>query len=206
MLLQVQRSGDSGSPRDKGSTSCSRASTTAGSIVVIFLRPAPDRRMWPGSMLPPPPASSCLPRVIVVRAIPVIRDTVDTPPRPRAAASEAAKRRSDRSSSVGASCRNRKRILSSVFTREVYHIRRICVAFILCRRLSCTPPRVCYPQRAVWRRLLGNPRRLVPPAFRARGIQIDDILLLVSGAGDGRSDDSVATLSGRCPRVRMTSA
>ena len=47
----VQRSGDSGSPRDSGSTSASSAGTSPGSVSASFLRPPPGARTR-GSGLP----------------------------------------------------------------------------------------------------------------------------------------------------------
>src|SRR3970040_1133471 len=48
VLLQVQRSGVSGSPRVSGSIRRSRAPAKRGSWSVIFLSPAPACPQWPG--------------------------------------------------------------------------------------------------------------------------------------------------------------
>jgi len=47
MLLQVQRSGDSGSPRVTGSTSRSRSRSRVGSFATAFLRPPQDAECVP---------------------------------------------------------------------------------------------------------------------------------------------------------------
>src|SRR5436309_3286751 len=46
-LLQVQRSGDIGSPRVNGSTRASRSSNSVVSVSVLGLRPPPGRRTRP---------------------------------------------------------------------------------------------------------------------------------------------------------------
>jgi hypothetical protein len=52
VLLQIQRKGDSGSPRVSGSIKYSSESRSLGSLAVIFLRPAPERRIRPGIVVP----------------------------------------------------------------------------------------------------------------------------------------------------------
>ena len=46
--LVVHRNGDSGSPRETGSTNASSAATRSGSVTAIAGRPAPGRRTRPG--------------------------------------------------------------------------------------------------------------------------------------------------------------
>ena len=120
MLLQVQRSGDSGSPRVEGSTSLCMAASNWGSSSVRRLRPAPGRRTrGAGSFTP---AANCFfPRSTVVLARPVARTTAASPPRPSARASLAAQSRRCRSSSAGESARYFLRMLVST-ARSMPHI------------------------------------------------------------------------------------
>ena len=57
-LLDVHRSGDSGSPRVAGSISRSRSSTTNGSVSTTGRRPPPDRRTCPRSTRSPDSTSA----------------------------------------------------------------------------------------------------------------------------------------------------
>jgi len=59
-LLQVHRSGDSGSPRVTGSTNFSKSRSSAGSLVRAFLRPPPRLRTGPWGV-PPGLASASTP-------------------------------------------------------------------------------------------------------------------------------------------------
>src|ERR1700693_3950432 len=113
-LLIVQRSGCSGSPRCVGATIRSRSSIRRGSASSSGLRPAPARRTRP--FCAAPPASSSSPRPMVLRAIPVMRDTAAIPPQPAANASLVAKTRRCRSSRYGPSVSNRRRIAVSLIT------------------------------------------------------------------------------------------
>jgi hypothetical protein len=78
VLLHVQRKGDSGSPRLKGSTSASNTPGNRGSRTAKLHRPPPGRRTRSsgkgGS------ASSPIPLVMVTRDSPQARLTKDTPP------------------------------------------------------------------------------------------------------------------------------
>src|SRR5215212_8017791 len=112
-LLEVHRSGDSGSPRVDGSTSRSRSSTTPGSVSLIGLRPPPARRTRPGSGRSPA-SSSAIPRRIVLSPIPVTRATSATPTAPCERASAAAHSRRRRSSHSDPNSRQRTRTFSSV--------------------------------------------------------------------------------------------
>ncbi len=76
-LLQVQRNGDSGSPRVVGSTSASRSAQQRRVLRTAGLRPAPGRRTRPdGSSC----ANSLRPRPIVLGAMPVAIATAAMPP------------------------------------------------------------------------------------------------------------------------------
>src|SRR4051794_40940796 len=78
-LLQVQRSGDIGSPRASGSTSASKSPSSVVSCITRFLPPPPGRRTRPGSSSSAA-TSSFKPRPIVLAAIPVPRDSAAMPP------------------------------------------------------------------------------------------------------------------------------
>src|SRR5713101_1650583 len=137
LLLQVQRSGDSGSPRVTGSTRRSSASRIPGCFSSSDGRPAPGRRIR--SPRSSPDSSSLLPARIVIREIPVADDTSDSPPNPRLCASTAAHRRRARSSSTGASASNFSRTAASVslsrLTPTVDHTLSRSVYLNLARRL-----------------------------------------------------------------------
>jgi hypothetical protein len=110
VLLQVQRNGDSGSPRLIGSTKTSSASSNPGSDSVRHLRPPPflRRRLSTaafGFFLRT--SNSCTPRRIVLRDMPVASLTALKPPQPYVCASVAAYCRRIRSSINGASERYR---------------------------------------------------------------------------------------------------
>src|SRR6185312_1782799 len=79
-LLQVQRNGDSGSPRVVGSTSASRSGSSVGSLEIVLLRPAPGRRIRSeGSSC----ANSSRPRPIVLGAAQVAIASAAIPPYPQ---------------------------------------------------------------------------------------------------------------------------
>jgi hypothetical protein len=76
-LLQVQRSGDSGSPRAVGSTKPSKAGAKPGSLDVNAWRPPPSRRIRPeasGAV-----CNSSMPLVNVTRDKPQARLTREMP-------------------------------------------------------------------------------------------------------------------------------
>src|SRR4051795_1479516 len=108
-LLQVQRSGDIGSPRSLGATSASRSSSRAASVATSGLRPPPGRRTRSASSRAAV-ASSFKPRPIVLTAMPVARDTAAIPPYPAVRASVAANSRRRRSSRWGNSKVKRARM------------------------------------------------------------------------------------------------
>src|SRR4051812_35003431 len=108
-LLQVQRSGDIGSPRSLGATSASRSSSRAASVATRGLRPPPGRRTRSASSWATV-ASSFKPRPIVLTAMPVARDTAAIPPYPAVRASVAANSRRLRSSRWGNSKVKRARM------------------------------------------------------------------------------------------------
>ncbi len=99
LLLHVHRSGDIGSPRVSGSTSCSNASFTPGWVFSIPGRPAPARRTRPVTWTPH--SISRRPLRTVSRAKPVAAETRASPPYPMARDSAAAHKRRPRSSSNG---------------------------------------------------------------------------------------------------------
>src|SRR6202041_2418940 len=104
VLLQVQRSGDSGSPRVVSSIIASSLCTSCGSDWVIGLRPPPGRRIRPGQVNPA--SISPIPLWMALRDKPHARLTRLTPPRPKDLASLAAVRRRVRSSKCGQMARN----------------------------------------------------------------------------------------------------
>jgi len=124
MLLQVQRNGDIGSPRDNGSTKRSRSFTRVGSRSQVLFRPAPGRRTLPVDT-PAGREISRWPRITVDRANPVMRHKRDTPPWPIASASAAANKRSVRLSSTGAKRSNLCRISASGLTPLVRRTARL---------------------------------------------------------------------------------
>ena len=84
--MLVHNSGACGSPRVAGSTSSRRSSSNVASPDVSFFRPPPARRTRPAARSDAALRNSASPRPIVLRAIPVMRDSADTPPpacRPR---------------------------------------------------------------------------------------------------------------------------
>jgi hypothetical protein len=88
--LQVQRNGDSGSPRVLGSMSLSNSTTNFGTFAASFLRPPPGLRI-PVAIIFLFFLSSRSPRRIVGREMPVILASVSVPPHPHAFASAATK-------------------------------------------------------------------------------------------------------------------
>src|SRR5580693_6078026 len=80
MLFDTQINGRIGSPSVAGSTKRLSAGTSPGSFSQTDRRPPPARRTCPfGSGCA---SRSCLPRLIVERASPVILETITRPPRP----------------------------------------------------------------------------------------------------------------------------
>ena len=67
----VHRSGDSGSPREPGSTSDSSVAITPGSVSVTDLRPPPGRRVRPNGSSPA--SSSATPLDTVTALMPAAR-------------------------------------------------------------------------------------------------------------------------------------
>src|SRR5712691_5085622 len=105
VLLQVQRSGDSGSPRVSSSMMASNVCRSCGSETVMGLRPAPGRRRRPAGNTTPC-RISLMPLAIALRDSPHARLTRLTPPWPTVIASLAAMRRRARSSNNGHTARN----------------------------------------------------------------------------------------------------
>lgn len=105
MLLQVHRSGDSGSPRVTGSTNFSKSLSNVGSRAANVLRPPPGWRIrlreegLTGTS--GEPWSSRTPRRIVVMERPVASTTAESPPHGNSRASAAAQCRRKDSSMVG---------------------------------------------------------------------------------------------------------
>ena len=99
MDLAVHRSGDSGSPRDSGSTSASSARTSPGSASSTLGRPAPLRRTRPSGSIPD--SSARAPRDTVSALAPATLATSFAPPRPTARASAPSSSRHCRSSRCG---------------------------------------------------------------------------------------------------------
>ena len=77
-LLQVQRRGDSGSPRAVGSTMPSNAHAKPGSLDVNACRPPPSRRTRPGAS--GADCKSATPLINVTRDRPQARLTREMPP------------------------------------------------------------------------------------------------------------------------------
>ncbi len=98
-LLDVQRNGDSGSPRVTGSTKRSRSSITVGSERSSGGLPPPGRLTRPGSSTSSL-SSSARPRLTVDSETPVARTTAAIPPRPAERASTATHNRRPRSSNT----------------------------------------------------------------------------------------------------------
>src|SRR6516165_7875751 len=119
VLLQVQRSGDSGSPRVVSSIIPSSLCTSWGSDWVIGLRPPPGRRIRPGQVTPA--SISRIPLWIALRDKPHARLTRLTPPRPKTLASLAAVRRRVRSSKWGQRVRNFALSSGRVLTPEQHN-------------------------------------------------------------------------------------
>ena len=127
VLLQVQRSGDFGSPRVAGSTSASSAGRKPASVSVSRGRPAPSRRTRcfaaTGTRCLASP-NCFIPAVIVGRVRPTARATTLTPPYPSARASVAAHSRRICSSITPRSASNFSAIRnSSSSTPQFYRIR-----------------------------------------------------------------------------------
>src|SRR5579864_5626612 len=102
VLLVVQASGDSGSPREESSTRASSAGTSPGSVSASFLRPAPARRTRPSGATRPE-SSSAAPFATVCHDAPVILATAPVPPSPAARATAPSVSRRAFSSSSGSS-------------------------------------------------------------------------------------------------------
>src|SRR5215472_9135786 len=145
VLLQVQRSGDSGSPRVVSSIIASSLRTSCGSDWVIGLRPPPGRRIRPGQLTPA--SISRIPLWIALRDKPHARLTRLTPPRPKVLASFAAIRRRVRSSKCDQIARNFALSSERVLTPEQHNADRCsCLSyfidtFIYLRLLSGFCPR-----------------------------------------------------------------
>ena len=115
LLLIVQRSGDSGSPRDVGSTRPSSAGNNCGSFRMARRRPPPVLRIRSGgnaAFSRRGVFNSAIPARTVVCDTRVASATAVTPPQPISRASLAAHNRRDRSLSAPRSCRNFRRILA----------------------------------------------------------------------------------------------
>src|ERR1035437_5176930 len=138
VLLQVQRKGDSGSPRVVGLTNASRAWRIWGSAKGF--RPPPLLRILPpSSAFPAPLFNSRIPAWIVLRDRPVACATSDTPPCGNACASVAAQSRRCRSSSTLRSAWYFLRIPpTSSFCpmRKAYH------TYLMCTSYLCAEPKV----------------------------------------------------------------
>ncbi len=103
VLLIVHRSGDSGSPRDVGSTKPSSAGSNCGSFRIARRRPPPGRRMRSGGSAAFPRRgafNSAIPARTVDGDMCVASATAVTPPQPISRASLAAHNRRDRSLSA----------------------------------------------------------------------------------------------------------
>jgi hypothetical protein len=145
-LLQLQRSGDIGSPRSVGSTRAKSAGNSPASVATNDLRPPPGRRIRPGSRRSPS-ARSCRPRPIVLGAMPVMWATAAIPLYPAPFASAAANRRRSRSSRCSESSAKRRLMLSE----SIIHILWIAPVEIPRRnqiRLLADGPLVSRPRRA----------------------------------------------------------
>src|SRR5215471_13933007 len=130
VLLQVQRSGDSGSPRVVSSIIASSLCTSCGSDWVIGLRPPPGRRIRPSQVTPA--SISWIPLWIALRDKPHARLTRLTPPRPIALASLAAVRRRVRSSKCGHRARNFALSSGRVLTPEQHNADRYsCLSYFV---------------------------------------------------------------------------
>jgi hypothetical protein len=103
--------------------SLSRVVLASGTVGPWRLRrPPPARRTCPfGSGWA---SRSCLPRLIVERASPVIFETITRPPRPAVRTSAAANRRRPRSSSRAPTASHRSRMAASSIMRTTYPVRR----------------------------------------------------------------------------------
>ena len=134
--MHVQRSSDSGSPRVTGSTSRSRSSRKLGSLVTVFLRPPPLRRIRP-SFPPPPSCSSLIPWLIALRESPVARETVEIPPHPITIASLAATSRRARSFSSPLTRSNLRLIASSSLMPHSPNLPKSCLTYTY--RILWTP-------------------------------------------------------------------
>ena len=124
VLLHVQRSRDSGSPRVSGLTSISSAGHTSGYRISNGRLPALRRTLTTSSGRAPAPASSRPLRTVLI-AIPVARATIATPPYPIAPASVSAQSRRARSSMVAFSRRHFSRTDLASFTAEIDHAGQI---------------------------------------------------------------------------------
>jgi hypothetical protein len=105
-LLLTHSKAASGSPRIEDCTKSFKVSKRPGCISVAGLPPPPRRRMRVLDITAPE-RRSARPRSIVLRAIPVARDTATIPPCPAARASPAANNRRSLSSSTGSSASKR---------------------------------------------------------------------------------------------------
>src|ERR1039458_1512815 len=132
VLLQVQRKGDSGSPRVVGPTNASSAWKSWGSV--RGLGPPPLLRILPpSSAFPAPLFNSRIPAWILLRDRPVACSSRDTPPCGNACASVAPQSRRCRSSSTLRSAWYFLRIPpTSSFCpmRKAYHTYLICTSYL----------------------------------------------------------------------------
>ena len=118
MLFDTQINGRMGSPSVAGSTRRLSAGMSPGSFSQTERRPPPARRTRPfGSGCA---SRSCLPRLIVERASPVIFETIARPPRPAVRTSAAANKRRPRSSSREPTASHRSRMAASSIMRSTY--------------------------------------------------------------------------------------
>src|ERR1019366_7013197 len=138
VLLQVQRKGDSGSPRVVGPTNASRAWRIWGSAKGF--RPPPVLRILPpSSAFPAPFFNSRIPVWIVLRDRPVACAARDTPPCGNACASVAAQSRRCRSSST---LRNAWYFLRIPPTSSFCPMRKAYHTYLVCASYLCAVPKV----------------------------------------------------------------
>ena len=112
-LLLTHSKAASGSPRIDDCTRSRSAAKSPGCVSIAGLRPPPARRTRPPSAAVPA-RRSARPRPMVLRAIPLARETAVTPPRPAARASLAANKRRPLSSRDRASTSKRTLIAVSI--------------------------------------------------------------------------------------------
>ena len=109
--LRTQRSGRIGSPSVVDASSARKSSNSVGSVCVSAGRPPPERRTFEGAGSRA--CKSFRPRLIVLRATPVARATMVTPPYPAVRASAAQNNRLPRSSRRRRNASKRLRIAVS---------------------------------------------------------------------------------------------